>query len=94
MSQTHTVVADVQSVVVNTHAIVSDVRQGVVNAQNVILGVHQDVVNTQAITSALRHNVSDIHRIIVRGQEAADDKSFSVSVTCTLFVAERTLTVV
>ena len=54
------------------------------NTYTVVSDIHQGVSSTHAI-------VTDIHRTIVANQEGTDGKSRSVSVTCTLFIAEPTL---
>ena len=96
---TNVVVSDIRHDVTNTHTVVSRIRRDVVNTQTIVSNVHQGVVNTHTVVSELQNSVanthtivSDIHRTIVGGREGTDGENQSVSVTCTLFVTERPLT--
>ena len=64
----------------NTHGTTSNIRRDVVSE------VHRDLVNTQIM-------VSDLHRNMLKSQEGTIGQPQLVSITRTLFLAERTLTV-
>ena len=56
-------------------------------------------LNTNTIVSGMDHNVTKIHAIVsnidstmTKIQEGTDRKDLSVSITCTMFITERTLT--
>jgi hypothetical protein len=97
---THALVSNVRSDVLNTHTIVSDVQHDVANTHSIVSDVHHGVVNTHAIVSELQHNVanthaviSDIHRTVVGIQEGTNGQNPLVSIFCTPFNTEQTLTV-
>ena len=86
VQNTQTIVSCVHHNATNIHTVVSNIHNDVANTQTVVSDVHQGVVNTQAI-------VSDIHRAVVKGRDEADNKHLSVSVTCTMSIAQSMLTI-
>jgi hypothetical protein len=52
-----------------------------INTYTIVSDVHHGVANTHVI-------VSDIHRTMVKSQGGTDGRNLSVSIACTLFIAE------
>ena len=101
---TYVTVSDIHQSVVNFHTVVSDLHHNVTNTTTVsdihrisnthttVSDIHRNVIsNAQTTISGLPNDVTDTHRIMVKGQGETDGKNWSVSVTCTLFMVEPTL---
>ena len=63
------------------------------NTNLLVSDVHRDVVNTNVTMSEVRKIVFDMYRTMAKSQEGSDGRSQLVSVPCTLFITESTLTV-